>query len=224
MCRRGSSASASARCIRSTSRWPALRRLLTRRTDELIAAVNGSAADPVRALSALTGQLRSEVADSSDTLRSVAAEDDPTLGRNDRRVAEAVDRAGGGVRRLAARNSNPQRSRARSRLSPDTGDRLRHELTSVIDNLGQTSAVIDRAIGSAGDRLAAVQSGLADTGRRIPACARRHRLTGRDSGPALSHHPVRREHARRAARPACGGARSGRTGSRPAAAVARPRP
>ena len=42
-----------------------------------------------------------------------------------------------------------------------TGDRLRHELTSVIDNLGQTSAVIDQAIGSAGDRLAAVQSGLA---------------------------------------------------------------
>ena len=34
-------------------------------------------------------------------------------------------------------------------------------MTLVIDNLGQTSAVIDRAIGSAGDRLAAVQSGLA---------------------------------------------------------------
>jgi hypothetical protein len=31
----------------------------------------------------------------------------------------------------------------------------------VIDNLGQTSAVIDRTIGSAGDRLSAVQSGLA---------------------------------------------------------------
>ena len=43
----------------------------------------------------------------------------------------------------------------------DTGGRLRNELTLVIDNLGQTGAVIDRAIGSAGDRLAAVQSGLA---------------------------------------------------------------
>ena len=75
--------------------------LLTRRTDELIAAVNGSAADPVRALSALTGQLRSEVADSSETLRSVAAETHSPLGRDDRRVAEAVDRAGRGVRRLA---------------------------------------------------------------------------------------------------------------------------
>jgi uncharacterized protein YukE len=42
-----------------------------------------------------------------------------------------------------------------------TSDRLRSELTSAIDNLGQTSAVIDRAIGSAGDRLAAVQNGLA---------------------------------------------------------------
>ena len=51
-----------------------MRPLLTRRTDELIAAVNGSAADPVRALSALTGQLRSEVADSSEALRNVAAD------------------------------------------------------------------------------------------------------------------------------------------------------
>ena len=34
-------------------------------------------------------------------------------------------------------------------------------MTSVIDNLGQTSAVIDQAIGSAGERLTAVQSGLA---------------------------------------------------------------
>jgi hypothetical protein len=42
-----------------------------------------------------------------------------------------------------------------------TGDRLRNELTTVIDNLGQTGATIDRAIGSAGDRLAGVQSGLA---------------------------------------------------------------
>ncbi len=41
------------------------------------------------------------------------------------------------------------------------GDRVRNELTVVIDNLGQTGAVIDRSIGSAGDRLAAVQSGLA---------------------------------------------------------------
>jgi hypothetical protein len=34
-------------------------------------------------------------------------------------------------------------------------------LTSAVDNLGQTSVVIDRTIGSAGDRLVAVQSGLA---------------------------------------------------------------
>ena len=37
--------------------------LLTRRTDELVSAVNASAADPVRVLSALAGQLRSEVAE-----------------------------------------------------------------------------------------------------------------------------------------------------------------
>ena len=135
--------------------------LLTRRTDELIAAVNGSAADPVRALSALTGQLRSEVADSSDTLRSVAAETThrsaETIDALLRRLTEQVEASGVSLRETVTRSAQSS-----VEALSDTGNRLRHELTSAIDNLGQTSAGIDRAIGSAGDRLAAVQSGLAE--------------------------------------------------------------
>ena len=134
--------------------------LLTRRTDELIAAVNGSAADPVRALSALTGQLRSEVADSSEALRSVAADathrSAETIEALLRRLTDQVEASGASLREVVTRSAE---SSVES-LS-GTSDRLRSELTSAIDNLDQTSAVIDRAIGSAGDRLAAVQSGLA---------------------------------------------------------------
>ena len=134
--------------------------LLTRRTDELIAAVNGSAADPVRALSALTGQLRSEVADSSEALRNVAADvthrSAETIEALLKRLTEQVEASSVSLHETVTRSAE---SSVES-LS-GTGDRLRNELTSVIDDLGQTSAVIDRAIGSAGDRLAAVQSGLA---------------------------------------------------------------
>ena len=134
--------------------------LLTRRTDELIAAVNGSASDPVRALSALTGQLRSEVADSSETLRNVAAEathrSAETIDGLLRQLTEQVEASGAALGDAVARSAE----NSVGALS-GAGDRLRNELTLVIDNLGETSAVIDRAIGSAGDRLAAVQSGLA---------------------------------------------------------------
>ena len=134
--------------------------LLTRRTDELIAAVNGSAADPVRALSALTGQLRSEVANSSEALRNVAADvthrSAETIEALLKRLTEQVEASSVSLSETVTRSAES----SVDSLS-GTGDRLRHELTSVIDNLGQTSAVIDQAIGSAGDRLTAVQSGLA---------------------------------------------------------------
>jgi DNA anti-recombination protein RmuC len=134
--------------------------LLTRRTDELIAAVNGSAADPVRTLSALTGQLRSEVADSTEALRSVAA--DATSHSADtieallRRLTEQVEASGASLRESVTRSAET----SIESLAGASG-RLRSELTTTIANLGETSAVIDQAIGSAGDRLAAVQSGLA---------------------------------------------------------------
>ena len=133
--------------------------LLTRRTDELIAAVNGSAADPVRALSALTGQLRSEVADSSEALRTVAADaahrSAETIDALLRRLTEQVETSSASLAEAVARSAENSVG-----ALTETGGRLRNELTSVIENLGQTSVVIDRAIGSAGDRLASVQSGL----------------------------------------------------------------
>jgi DNA anti-recombination protein RmuC len=134
--------------------------LLTRRTDELIAAVNGSAADPVRALSALTGQLRAEVADSSEALRRAAAEaahrSSETIDALLKQLTEQVDASGAALRETVTRSAENS-----VETLAGTGERLRDELTQVIDNLGQTGAVIDRAIVSAGDRLAAVQGGLA---------------------------------------------------------------
>ena len=122
--------------------------LLTRRTDELIAAVNGSAADPVRALSALTGQLRSEVADSSEALRNVAADvthrSAETIEALLKRLTEQVEAPSVSLSETVTRSAES----SVGSLS-GTGERLRHELTSVIDNLDQTSAVIDQAIGSA---------------------------------------------------------------------------
>ena len=164
--------------------------LLTRRTDELIAAVNGSAADPVRALSALTGQLRSEVADSSETLRNVAAEathrSGETIDALLRRLTEQVEASSASLRETVTRSAEGS-----VEALAGAGDRVRTELTSVIDNLGQTGAVIDRAIGSAGDRLAAVQRTRC-AGRRIPARAKRHSVAGRYSRAAFSHYAIRR--------------------------------
>ena len=134
--------------------------LLTRRTDELISAVNGSAADPVRALSALTGQLRAEVAESSEALRNVAADathrSSEALDALLKRLTEQVEASSASLRAAVTRSSEDL-----VEALAGASDRMRNELTVVIDNLGQTSAVIDRTIGSAGDRLSAVQSGLA---------------------------------------------------------------
>ena len=43
-----------------------------------------------------------------------------------------------------------------------TGDKLRNELTQVLDRLGATSATLERIVGSAGADLNAVESGLAE--------------------------------------------------------------
>ena len=80
--------------------------LLTRRTDELIAAVNGGAADPVRALSALTGQLRAEVANSSEALRERgrrhAQRSGETIEGLLKRLTEQVEASGASLRNSVA--------------------------------------------------------------------------------------------------------------------------
>src|ERR1700728_2170886 len=138
-----------------------LETLLTWGTDELIAAVNGSAAEPVRALSALTGQLRCTFADSSYALRNVAADvtqrSTETIEALLKRLTEQVEASSVSLSETVTRSAE----NSVDSLS-GTGDRLRHELISVIDNLGQTSAVIDQAIGSAGDRLPAPRGGRGD--------------------------------------------------------------
>ena len=175
--------------------------LLTRRTDELIAAVNGSASDPVRARSALTGQLRSEVANSSETLRNVAAEathrSAETIDGLLRQLTEQVEastRVGDAVARSAENSVGALSARATGAQRIDAGDRQsrrdQHRDRSG-DRIGRRPACRrpERARGA---------------GRRIPACARRHRFAGRDARPDFRDHPVRRRRGRRADRPARG--------------------
>ena len=135
--------------------------LLTRRTDELIAAVNSAAADPVRMLTSLSGQLRAEIATSTETLRSVA--ENTSQRSNETRsglysgdVTEQIEISGSSLRDALERSAETSVG-----ALAGTGDRLRNELAQVIDNLGKTSSAIDQAVASAGDRLAAVQGGLA---------------------------------------------------------------
>ncbi len=73
-----------------------------------------------------------------------------------KRLTEQVEASGASLQETVTRSAESSVVSLSS-----TGDRLRTELTSVIDDLGQTGAVIDQAIGSAGDRLTAVQTGLA---------------------------------------------------------------
>ncbi len=154
-------AGAGARAVQTIDQqMTSLTSLLNRRTDELIAAVNGSAGDPVRILSALSGQLRAEVASSSEALRTVAEE---TAERSSdaidallKRVTEQVAVSGAFLQDAVARSAETSVG-----ALAGTGDRLRNELTQVIDNLGKTSIAIDHAVGSASERLTAVQGGLA---------------------------------------------------------------
>ena len=103
---------------------------MSRRGEDLIAAINAGAADPVRSLGALIGQLSAEVEQSGSALR------------------EAIERnAGTSVTALAA-----------------AGDRLRNELSQVLDRLGQASVALDRVVGGAGEKLEIIQG---DLGQKI---------------------------------------------------------
>jgi phage host-nuclease inhibitor protein Gam len=102
--------------------------LLTRRSEDLLAAINASAADSVQSLGALTGQLSSEVEQSGAALR------------------DAVERnAGASVTALTA-----------------AGERMRNELSQVLERLGQASFALDRVVDGAGDTLGAIQSDLGE--------------------------------------------------------------
>ena len=94
-------AGAGARAVETIDRQMSdLTELLSRRTDELIAAVNGSAADPVRMLTTLSGQLRAEVANRElpDALEALGAiVDDIACYKT---VAETEDPTGTGANLL----------------------------------------------------------------------------------------------------------------------------
>ena len=102
--------------------------LMTRRSEDLIAAINASATDSAQSLGALTGQLSSEVEQSGAAVR------------------EAVERnAGATVTALVA-----------------AGERLRYELSQVLDRLGQAGSALDRVVDGAGGKLGAIQGELGE--------------------------------------------------------------
>ena len=163
--------------------------------------VNGGAADPVRALSALTGQLRAEVANSSEALRSVAAEathrSSEAIDALLKRLTEHVDASTAALR--AAVIGGAENS---VEALAGTGDRRQR-----ID-AGDRQSWSNRRRYRPGDRVGRRpprrrSERARRAGRGIPTRARRHRVAGRDAGTPFSDYPVGREHAHGAARPAC---------------------
>ena len=122
--------------------------------------MNETAADPVRVLSALSGQLRAEVASSGEALRAVADEaaqrSGDALDALLKRLTEQVETSGVALRDSVARSAETSVG-----TLVGTGDRLRNELAVVIGDLGKTSATIDQTVAAAGERLSSLQSGLA---------------------------------------------------------------
>ena len=137
--------------------------LLTRRTDELIAAVNGSAADPVRILAALSGQVRAEVANSSEALRGAAEDAAQRSGAAIeallKRATEQIELSGASLRGAVAQSAGAAEGAAQR--STEAIDALLRRVTDQIELSGvslrdavaasaETSVV---ALAGTGDRL-----------------------------------------------------------------------
>ena len=101
-------------------------------------------------MSALAGQVRAEVLNSSEALRNAAEEtaqrSSETIEGLLKRMTEQVETSGASLRNAVSTSAE---------MSVDslagTGDRLRDELTEVLDNLGKTSVAIDQSVAAAGN-------------------------------------------------------------------------
>ncbi len=139
--------------------------LLTRRTDELVAAVNGTAADPVRVLGALSGQLRAEVDNSSEALRAVA--EDATQRSSEaidallKRLTEQVEPSGASLRDSVERSAETSVG-----TLAGAGDRLRNELMvlrSEVDNSSEAlRTVAEDATQRSGEAIEALLKRLTE--------------------------------------------------------------
>jgi hypothetical protein len=135
--------------------------LMTRRGDDLLAAINAGAAGSVRSLGALTGQLSAEVETSTTALRAAAeaaqSQSSETINQLLTRLTGEVERSGASLRESVERNAG-----ASVTALSVAGDRMRNELSQVLDRLGQASAALDRVVGGAGEKLGAIQGGLGE--------------------------------------------------------------
>ena len=123
-------------------------------------------------------------------------------------MTEQVEASGASLRDTVAESAD----RSAGALA-GAGDRLRRELTLVLDNLGQTSSTIDQTVATRGRAPQRPPGRAGRPGRGVPAGARRHRLAGRDPRPAQHDDAGRRQRPRprawRARRTAfAGGARA----------------
>ena len=122
--------------------------LLTRRGDDLLAAINAGSTESVRALSNLTGSLTEEVETSTSTLRNLVETSVETM-RNT--VGASTD---------ALRATVETNVRASVTTMTSNGDRLRGEMATLLERLGQTLGALDHVVGEAGSRLGAIEGGL----------------------------------------------------------------
>jgi len=134
--------------------------LLARRSEDLLAAINAGGAGSIRSLGELTGRLSGEVEASTASLRQAAdaarAETAETVRELLARLTSEVERAGATLRDAVDRNAG-----ASVAALSVASDRMRDELSLVLDRLGQASAALDRVVGGADDRLGAVGAQLA---------------------------------------------------------------
>ena len=73
------------------------------------------------------------------------------------RLTGEVERSGASLREAVERNAG-----ASVTALSVAGDRMRNELSQVLDRLGQASAALDRVVGGAGEKLGAIQGGLGE--------------------------------------------------------------
>ncbi len=142
--------------------------LLTRRGDDLLAAINAAASGSVRSLGALTSQISGEVETSTTALRAAAeaaqSQSAETIHELLARLTSEVERSGASLREAVEQNAGASVTALHA-----AGDRMRNELSQVLDRLGQASLALDRIVEGAGDKLGAIEG---DLGEKIDAMQR----------------------------------------------------
>ncbi|THD49440.1 MAG: hypothetical protein E7774_01215 [Bradyrhizobium sp.] len=135
--------------------------LMTRRGDDLLAAIGASASGSVRELGALSGQIGVAVETSTASLRAAAeaahTQSAESIGALIQALTGEIDRSGASLREVVESNATASVTTFNA-----AGDRMRAELGQVLERLSQVGSVLDRMVGAAGTQLVAIEGGLTD--------------------------------------------------------------